>query len=55
LKSQDKDLWQQLCEQAANEQDTMRLMELADEICRLLDQKFEQTERKSRREIANRL
>jgi hypothetical protein len=55
LKSQDKELWQQLCERAANEQDPMKLMGLANEICRLLDQKFEQTERKSRREVANRL
>jgi len=55
LKSQDKDLWQQLCERIANEQDPMKLMGLANEICRLLDQKFEQTERKSRREVANRL
>ena len=55
LKSHDKELWQQLCERAANEQDPIKLMGLANEICRLLDQKFEQTERKSRREVANRL
>jgi len=30
----------------------MKLMGLANEICRVLDQKFEQTERKSRREVA---
>jgi len=55
LKSQDNELWRQLCERAANEQDPTKLMGLANEICRLLDQKFEQTERKSRREVANRL
>ena len=55
LKSQDNELWRQLCERAANEPDPMKLMGLASEICRLLDQKFEQTERKSRREVANRL
>ena len=55
MKSQDKELWRQLCERAANEQDPMKLMGLANEICRLLHQKFEQTERKSRREVASRL
>ena len=54
MKSQDKDLWRQLCERAANEQDTMKLMGLANEICRLFDQKLEQTERKSRRDIGSR-
>ena len=55
MKSQDEELWQQLRERAANELDPMKLMELADEIRRLLDQKFEQTERKSRRDVASRL
>jgi len=48
MKSQDKELWQQLCKQAANEQDPTKLMGLANEICRLLDEKFERTERKLR-------
>ncbi len=46
MKSQDKALWQQLCKQAANEQDPTKLMGLANEICRLLDEKFERPERK---------
>jgi len=54
LKIRDSELWRQLCERAANEQDPTKLMGLATEICRLLDEKFEPTERKSRRDIASR-
>jgi hypothetical protein len=56
LKSQDNELWRQLCERAANEQDPTKLMALATEICRLWDEKFKQPERKSPgRDIASRL
>jgi hypothetical protein len=53
--SLDNQLSRQLCERAANKQDPMKLTGLANEICCLLHQKFEQTERKSSREVANRL
>jgi len=36
---QDKELWLQLCEQAAAEQDPTRLLELVKEIERLLSEK----------------
>ena len=35
----DKERWRQLCEQAANEQDPKKLMDLAREIIRILDEK----------------
>ena len=38
---QDKELWLQLCEQAAAEQDPTRLMELVKEIDRLLNEREE--------------
>jgi hypothetical protein len=47
LKSQDNELWRQLCERAANEQDPTKLMALATAICRLWDEKFKQPVRKS--------
>ena len=54
LKSQDNELWRQLCERAANEQDPTKLIALATEICRLWDEKFKQPERKSpRRDIGS--
>ena len=37
----DKARWQELCEQAAVEQDPVKLMELVKEITRLLDEKQE--------------
>lgn len=39
MKGQLKERWLQLCEQAANEQDTERLMGLIEEINRLLEEK----------------
>jgi len=36
-----KELWKQLCEQAATEQNPERLMDLVNEINRLLDEKQE--------------
>jgi DNA-binding response OmpR family regulator len=41
-KSEPSDRWQQLCEQAAVEQDPKKLLELTDEINRLLKEKEEQ-------------
>ena len=40
VKSQTKKPWQELCEQAAIEQDPQRLMELVGEISQLLDQQM---------------
>ena len=39
MKGQKKEYWMQLCEQAANELDPNRLMELVREINRLLEEK----------------
>ena len=39
MKGKDKENWMHLCEQAANEQDGAKLMELVAEITRLLDAK----------------
>ena len=39
MKGETRERWQQLCAQAADEQDHNRLMELVHEITRLLDEK----------------
>jgi len=39
MRGQAKERWMELCEQAANEQDSKRLLELTQEINRLLDEK----------------
>jgi hypothetical protein len=39
LKGEKKEMWMQLCERAANEQDPEKLMELVKEINRLLEEK----------------
>jgi hypothetical protein len=39
MQGPNKELWKQLCEQAAIEQDPDRLMDLVQEISRLLDEK----------------
>ena len=44
----DKERWQQLCEQAANEQDPDKLLELAKEIVRILDEKEERLKRRNK-------
>jgi hypothetical protein len=48
LKSQNNELWRQLCERAATEQDPTKLIGLVNEISRLLDEKFKRTERNPR-------
>jgi hypothetical protein len=45
LKGETKEHWQQLCEQAAVEQDAERLMELIHEINRMLDEKEQRLKR----------
>jgi len=39
LKGQTKEIWMQLCERAASEQDPEKLMELVKEINRILEEK----------------
>ena len=39
LKGENRERWEQLCKQAADEQDPEKLMELVDEINRRLDEK----------------
>lgn len=45
IKGATKERWKQLCEHAADEQDPKRLMELVDEINRLLAEKDERLQR----------
>jgi hypothetical protein len=47
LKGERKEYWMQLCEQAANEQDPQKLMDLVKEINRLLDEKERRLHRES--------
>jgi hypothetical protein len=39
MQGETAELWQKLCAQAAVEQDPEKLMQLTEEICRLLEQK----------------
>jgi hypothetical protein len=41
MKNQQKERWQELCEQAITEQDQKKMLELATEINKLLDEKFD--------------
>jgi len=45
LRGERKEYWMQLCEQAANEQDPDKLMELVKEINRLLEEKEQRLQR----------
>lgn len=45
LKGERKEYWMHLCEQAANEQDPDKLMELVKEINRLLEEKEQRLKR----------
>lgn len=47
MKGQTKEHWMELCEQAATEQDPERLLQLINEINRMLDQKQERLNRGS--------
>ena len=47
MKGQTKENWMELCEQAASEQDPERLLQLINEINRMLDQKQERLKRGS--------
>ena len=47
MKEQTKEHWMELCEQVATEQDPERLLQLINEINRMLDQKQERLKRGS--------
>jgi hypothetical protein len=49
MTGEQKERWMELCEQAANEQDGNRLIELVVEITRLLDEKEARLRRKSQK------
>ena len=51
MRGETRERWRKLCEQAADEQDPLKLMELVDEINRLLEEKEQRlgSERKSPR------
>ena len=46
MKGEAKERWMELCEQAANETDSAKLLKLITEINRLLDEKSRRIERK---------
>jgi len=46
MKGPIKERWQELCEQAANEQDPAKMLKLVAEINRLLEEKQHRLERK---------
>jgi hypothetical protein len=46
MKGKEKERWMELCEQAANEQDSAKLLKLITEINRLLDEKSQRIEHK---------
>ena len=46
MQGETRERWMQLCEQAANEQDPKRLMELIEEINRLLVEKEQRLKQK---------
>jgi len=49
LKGEKKEIWMQLCERAASEQDPDKLMELVKEINRLLEEKERRLKETSKR------
>jgi hypothetical protein len=50
MKGEAKDRWMELCEQAANEQDSKKLMALVAEITRLLEAKQARIDAESKRD-----
>jgi hypothetical protein len=46
MKGEQKERWMELCEQAANETDSVKLLKLITEINRLLDEKSRRIEHK---------
>ena len=48
MKGEKREQWMRLCEQAANEQDPQRLLELVREINRLLEEKEQRLRQESK-------
>ncbi len=48
MKGEKREQWMRLCEQAANEQDTQKLLELVREINRLLEEKEQRLRQESK-------
>ena len=48
MKGEKRERWMRLCEQAANEQDTQKLLELVREINRLLEEKEQRLRQESK-------
>jgi hypothetical protein len=46
MQGKTRERWEELCEQAANEQDPARMLEIVAEINRLLDAKYDRVSRK---------
>ena len=52
MQGETKERWIQLCEQAASEQDSQKLIKLIDEIFRLLEEKRSRVSKKEANEMA---
>ena len=52
MQGETKERWIQLCEQAASEQDSQKLIKLIDEIFRLLEEKRSRASKKEADEMA---
>jgi hypothetical protein len=52
MQGETKERWIQLCEQAASEQDSQKLIKLIDEIFRLLEEKRSRVSKKEADEMA---
>ena len=52
MQGETKERWIQLCEQAASEQDSQKLIKLLDEIFRLLEEKRSRVSKKEADEMA---
>jgi hypothetical protein len=52
MQGETKERWIQLCEQAASEQDSQKLIKLPDEIFRLLEEKRSRVSKKEADEMA---
>ncbi len=49
MEGKNKERWEALCEQAANEQDAAKLLDLVTEINRLLDEKLARLDMKTKK------
>lgn len=53
MRGKTKELWEQFCEQAAVEQDPEKLVQLAKEINRMLEEKEHRLKRRGEEEVSN--